>query len=153
MNPRHISDGVNAGKVGLAFVSRSGRHGRRWAGGGGAKLTPGGGIARQGNAVAVFQDVGGTDDAAAARPLLLAGGGPAEELEGEAQVAEGVPEEAAAAAGAIVIGGLILRPIHRFHPPPPPPATVGLGFHAMQCECLRIGFVLAPNRFGTKMNG
>ena len=99
------------------------------------------------NAVAAFQDVGGTDDAAAARPLLLAGGGPAEELEGEAQVAEGVAEEAAAAAGAIVIGGLILRPIHRFHPPPPPPpppATVGLGFHAMQCECLRIGFVLAP---------
>ena len=77
--------------------------------------------------------------------LLLATGGPAEELEGEAQVAEGVTEEGAAAGGAIVIGGLILRPIHRFHPPPPPPATVGLGFHAMQCECLRLACVGAKS--------
>ena len=58
----HI-DGVNAGKVGLTFVLRPGRHGRRWAGGGGAKLAPDGGIARQGNVVSAVQNIGWTDDA------------------------------------------------------------------------------------------
>ena len=50
--PQTHIDGVNAGKVGLACVLRSGRHGRWWTGGGGqAKLAPGGGIAGQGDVV------------------------------------------------------------------------------------------------------